>query len=427
MHKRVFSWILVCCVVGSCLIVPAYATEDATMQQLLNVLEFDTVNGSGNYHMTSRSDGTASASFTLPYGTLIRYVDMYVSGGGHLINEAYLNINGTKYPLTIENVYGNTYFRIYGQFNGAYTNKITIEFGWAEQGTWKLQFYSLHVSAQTFSGHSAPSTLTLEGLDQYTATQETGTSAIMLTAKCGSEADGIPIGVGDYLVGVHNDEWQKFDYMNFTMIVYVATVNSITCTIRNQQIPIEINFIEGTIPEYDSMWNGEGNVGENRVFYDVNVRVDLTGVNRTLTDELVLTVAGSSSNASVALYDSRGYTIASLPSAEVSWLQRIWNSLNQGFQNVVDAITGDVGSAEDFQDAVNDKSEELETMVGIMDSVDKPDTFDPDITISSTVNDGLDGFGPGLVYVITSPYIFPLIGMSLTLAFVSYALFGKRG
>ena len=87
MGKRVCSWILVCCLVCSCLIVPAYASEDAAMQQFLNVLEFDTVNGSGNYYMTAASDGTASASFTLPYGTLIRYVDMYISGGGHLINE----------------------------------------------------------------------------------------------------------------------------------------------------------------------------------------------------------------------------------------------------------------------------------------------------------------------------------------------------
>ena len=78
MCKRALPLILAVCLACSCLISPAYAAESGVSQQLLNVLEFDTVNSSGDYFLTS-SYGKATASFNLPYGTLMRYIDMYVS------------------------------------------------------------------------------------------------------------------------------------------------------------------------------------------------------------------------------------------------------------------------------------------------------------------------------------------------------------
>ena len=45
----------------------------------------------------------------------------------------------------------------------------------------------------------------------------------------------------------------------------------------------------------------KGWTGENRVFYDVNISVDLSGFNRDLSGDLICTVSGTAGKAAVAL------------------------------------------------------------------------------------------------------------------------------
>lgn len=421
MMKRCLTLLLTVAVLCSCMAVTVGAAETHPMQQQLNVLEFDTVNGSGNYYMRG-SNGKASAVFKLPYGTLVRYIDMYISTPSKSFDSISWVINGTSYPLTVEEVYGSTYYRVYGRVSGGYTNQIRIDFDWADNGSNYIQFYSLHVSAQTFSAISAPSTLTLDTYRQQSVTQSTGTSSVKLTDVAGSEANGRPISVSDYLVGVHNSDWQKYDYMNFTVLVYAATVNSVMCSIGNQQIPIELNFVEGDIPSYDSYWVEDG-TGENRVFYDINVRVDLTGVNRTLTDELVFTVAGTSGSISCALYDSRGYTIADLPDAETTWLQKIW----LGIQDLISAIRGDDSAADDFNDQLQAEVDKLEQDQEIIESMTTPDLegIVGEVDINADAGDGIV-FISGIFNSLWSSPLSLVFMYSGIFALIAYLLFGRR-
>lgn len=424
MRRRVIPLFLAVAVLCSCMTVTVGASE-VEMQQLINVLEFDTVNGSGNYYLTG-SKGAASASFSLPYGTLVRYIDMYISTNNQAFESINWEVNGTDFPLTVEEVYGSTYYRVYGQVSGGYTDTIKLDFKWVNSGNYKLQFYSLHVSAQTFSGHSAPSTLTLVTWEKLSATQETGTSSVMLVSTAGSTGNGITIGVSDFLIGVHNSDWQKYDRMNFTFMVSAATVNNITCTISNQLVPCEISFVEGTLPSYDSFWV-EGSDGENSVFYEIDVSVDLSGVNRTLTDDLIVCVEGTAGRVAVALYDSRGYTIAELPEAEVSWLQRIWNALGDGFQSVVDAIKGDTGAADEFNDQVQDELDELEQDQAVIDSMTTPDVEDivGNVDIDADAGEGIGFIGDVFNALWGSPLSLIFL-YSGTFALIAYVLYGRR-
>lgn len=301
---------------------------------------------------------------------------------------------------------------------GAWSDTFVLEFQSTTAAVGYIQFYSLDFAPQPLMVYASPSTFLVE--DQsitQTGGAELATLEVTLNAAFGAAVD--------WTSSVRNDNWRKYDYMTFTLSYWTHSISNINVQIGGKPVPFTYNMIENP-PGFDSYPGDDGYLPIDNI-YSISLTVDLTGFQRTASGELIVTIQGLGTFVTASLHNGSGYIPADLPEAETSWLQKIWKGLQDGFQSVVDAITGDVGSAEDFQDEVDDKSEELETMAGIMDSVDTPDDFDPEITISGTVNDGLDGFGPGLVYVITSPYIFPLIGMSLTLAFVSYALFGKRG
>lgn len=423
MSKRLISVILGLAVLLSSLVVSVGASESGSTQQSLNVLEFDTVNGSGDFYMRGGS-GKATAKFTLPYGTLVRYIDMYISTNNKVFDSINWVVNGTSYPLTVESVYGNTYYRVYGQISGGYTDLIQLDFKWSDSGNNYLQFYRVTVSSQAYSVYQSPSALKLEALDVQSSTQDRGDSTVILTDYCGAYGAYMADTAGSYLATITNSQWQKYDYFNFAAVVHASTLNSVIVTIGNQSVPFEINFIDSSIPSYDTTINSEWH-SENDVYYDVNIRVDLTGFNRVVADDLVVSLAGTSGRVTVALYDSRGYTIAALPDAETTWLQKIWKSLEGGFKSVVNAINGNSSAADEFQDDVSEKTEEIEHMAGVMDSIDTPDSFNP--AVPEVQNVSMLVSGGGLGDVIMNPYVFPLFALSMTFCFVSYALFGKKG
>ena len=416
MSRRLISVILGVALLLSCMVVSVGASESVSTQQSLNVLEFDTVNGSGDFYMRG-SAGKATAKFTLPYGTLVRYIDMYISTNNKVFESINWVVNGTSYPLTVESVYGNTYYRVYGQISGGYTDLIQLDFKWADTGNNYVQFYRLSVSSQVYSVFGAPSTLQLSAHSVQSVVQAKGDSIVSLSDYTGIQSSaGIDIEISAFTATISNSDWQKFDYMTFVAVVCTSTFNSTAVTIGDISVPFEMNFIDSSIPTYDddTYINADTHFYENRIYYDVTIRVDLTGINHTLTDDLVVAMKGTTGTVMVGLYNSLGYALADLPDAEISWLQKIWQ-----------AITGNSSAADDFQEDVSEKTEEIEHMAGVMDSVDTPDSFNP--VVPEVQNVSMLVSGGGLGDVIMNPYVFPLFAVSMTLCFVSYALYGKKG
>ena len=415
MSRRLISVILGMALLLSCMVVSVGASESVSTQQSLNVLEFDSVNGSGDFYMRG-SAGKATAKFTLPYGTLVRYIDMYISTNNKVFESISWVVNGTSYPLTVESVYGNTYYRVYGQISGGYTDLIQLDFKWADTGNNYVQFYRLSVSSQVYSVFGAPSTLQLTAQSVQSVVQAKGDSVVALTDYTGTRVDGVDIEISGFTATISNSHWQKFDYMTFVAVVCTSTFNSTMVTIGDISVPFEMNIIDSSIPTYDDdIYDGSNSRHYgNLIYYDVAIRVDLTGINHTLTDDLVVAMKGTSGPVMVGLYNSLGYALADLPDAEISWLQKIWQ-----------AITGNSSAADDFQEDVSEKTEEMEHMAGVMDSVDTPDSFNP--VVPEVQNVGMLVSGGGLGDVIMNPYVFPLFALSMTFCFVSYALFGKKG
>lgn len=426
MKSRFIADFLAVAVLCCCMTVAVSASEvEAVQQQFLNVLEYATPNESGNYYITADSSGVATAKFTMPFGSIIRYVDMYISSS-RAVNTASLVVGSTTTALTVEAVYGTTYYRIYGQFGGSYTETFTLKFNTGVAGHY-MQFYSLHMSPQVYSVFGSPSTFIVE--DQ-SATQTSGSSLVSLNATLSSSMTGPFL---NWTSSVRNNNWQKYDMMTFTLSYYTATINNINVQIGGIPVPFESNWIENP-PSFDA-YIGSGGAGQTANIYSVSVTVDLTGVNRTLTDDLIVTVQGMGTFVNASLHRSSGHNPAELPDAEITWLQRIALGLDtmrnyvfgirERFDTLLDKIVGDTAAADDFQNQVTDKTDELDSIGDAIGSVQKPDDYDPNV--SGMENMGELMSGGGLAYVIGSPYILPLITASMGLCFASYALFGKKG
>ena len=211
--------------------------------------------------------------------------------------------------------------------------------------------------------------------------------------------------------------------MTFTLSYYTHSINNINVQINGNPIPYTVNMVEN--PPSFSGFSHPDAVGDAVNVYSLSITVDLTMLQHTTSGELIVTVQGMGHFVYGNLHNGVGYIPSDLPEAEITWLQKIWNSLESGFKSVVNAITGDTSAADGFQEDVSEKSEELEHMAGVMDSVDTPDSFNP--AVPEVQNVGMLVSGGGLGDVIMNPYVFPLFAVSMTLCFVSYALYGKKG
>lgn len=80
----------------------------------------------------------------------------------------------------------------------------------------------------------------------------------------------------------------------------------------------------------------------------------------------------------------------------------------------------------DFESA--EKNEQLQDMVGVIDSVQRPDigSLDPAAGISNSGADIAGGIGPVLTVTMQNPIILQVLILSLTFAMIAYVLYGKR-
>lgn len=94
---------------------------------------------------------------------------------------------------------------------------------------------------------------------------------------------------------------------------------------------------------------------------------------------------------------------------------------------IVDAVNGDSTVADDYKDDVTDQDEQLGEIEDAFESVETPDDFNAerpsDVTFTGQSNPTTWGF----LDIFMSSTLRTVFVMSLTLAFVSYALYGKRG
>lgn len=413
MTTRFLSLFLAVAVLCSCMAVTVGATENPSGFEMINLLDYDFPNNGTEPNVTANSTGIATAAFDLPYSVSLRYVDIFVGSSAPISKVEY--IVGTKSTtLTVEKISGYAW-RIYGFVDGE-TSVATFKFTCATAGN-IIRFQSVHASTTWNAQYYSASTFILE--DQ-SVTQSSGSSLVTLQVNLEEDLYGPFL---DWTSSVRNSEWQKYDYMTFTLSYYSSTVNNISVQIDGVPVPFTMNYIENP-PSFDGTI-ADSSLAQAVSIYSVTVTVDLTGVNRVQTADLIVTVQGMGTFVYGSLHKVCCFLSGDMPDPEITWFQKIWKGMQDGFKSVVDAITGDTDAAEDFQEDVSNKTDELGEIGSAMDSVETPDEYNPNV--SGMENMGEFMAGGGLAYVIGSPYILPLFTASMALCFASYALFGKKG
>ena len=423
MTKRVISWLLACCLLVTSLAAPASASEISGFS-FVDVLDYtDTM----VYY--SDSAGQLNASIPLPYEMRPFFVDaVFWSTSG--LFEAYF-VNG-DYRTTLTKVsLGNNYYRVYGSVTTSVATDAHIRLWYTTTGVKSLQFVSFRLSETAYLRYLSPSWFYLgaeEGL------QASGDSMVMLSIDLGDSLHGPYL---DWTSSVRNSYWQGYDAMSFVISYRTSEINNIAVQIGGVPVPFEVNYIENPA-SFDAYIDDTG-LGGTEVIYSVNVMVDLSGVDRTRTDELIITVQGTGLYCDGVLHTGVGYVASSTPDADTSLLLQIRNKIDDHlgtlrnyvlgirnrFDTLLEHIVGDTDASQEFQDDVSEKTDELGDIGAAMDSVSTPDDFDPNISGMDNVGQFVSGSGIG--YVVNSPYILPLFLASMGLCFASYALYGKKG
>lgn len=409
MKTRFLSLFLTVAVLLSCMAVTVGASEIETDQtQLINMLEFSTPNDSGNFYITTNSAGIGSATFTLPYGTLTRYFDMYISTAGRTLNSATLVIGSGRYPLTVEPVSGTAYYRVYGIYGGSYSTSFTFEFDTGVAGH-VIQFYSLVAASQAAQVLPSPSTFILES---QSVTQTSGAQLVTLSETFTTTLGG---NNAPWTSSIRNSQWRKFDHMTFTLSYYTHSINNINVQIGGKPIPYTVNYIENP-PDFNSYGNSTG-LGDAVNIYSVSLTVDLNGIQRTDTNDLIITIQGMGTFATASLHNGYGYIPSELPEAEITWLQKIWK-----------ALVGDTSKSDEYQEEMESQADAMQDAVDQMDAVTKPPVDNIDVSVDSFVDaDGASAAGDVIGQLMGNNLILTMSMISVTVALVAYIIFGKKG
>lgn len=266
------------------------------------------------------------------------------------------------------------------------------------------------------------------------------------------------------------------DYVDIDFYLQNASLSSVSASIGG--VALEVDHTSDILyPD-----------GGDEFYIKANVRVDISG-NTLVDDQLIIFIETRSNDRETIsgngvpeglfhIFSIKAGMEFYTPDPEVTILNRILNSLEAGFDNMVlwfeeqttvivdwlnpilDKITdvyndmvhgfnavilqlqygfssleetlreifvSDTSDAEDFDKDVQDKADEFEDMKDTMDSVVRPDTGDVQMDYDDYVSDSDIAVAVSPLSAVLSSEIFlTMIILSLTMSTVGYVLYGKR-
>lgn len=446
--KRYISIILTIALCVCFVISPVSAAELETDSEWMEILEFSTFNDLGvnqAYFL-----GTQEFFYTIPRAT-VRYVDIlftYTENG--TAPQIKLNNAGdnTRY-LTIEKIDEGLY-RAYGAVDNWGDTKLQfILYGSTEYYN-KVEFLSIR--ATFFSSNSYPSSASLyvSPSAEFYYTYTPGDPALVYFQDDYTIDRSV-----EFYSSVTLSEWKKFDYIDVVIATRCLTLDSVSCRIGDNVIPISYSFVDGSAPGFDSATGTDDDTGGSvtlpfaAVRY-VNCRVDLRSLNRTaLTSSPVLVFTGTYQSTSTCYFQLTsvcGHILNFSTNPFLHIFNKIYSAVTYSVQSVVaqfnkletwidDMTSSIVGAltvedsvaAEQFGDDVADKSEDLNNISGALDSVQKPDSNTVTGDVSGYVDTAdVTNFAAPIVVLFDQPLILSIFMTSMTLMLSSYVLFGKR-
>lgn len=313
--KRILVLALALILAVSSLAVPSYAAENSSWIELLDYIS---LNESGNYFTIT---GSGTISYNLPFSMSLKYVDILASYGSYLFSgaKAFWE-DGSSTDLTVVDL-GNGLCRIYGYVPQYAYN--SLGFSFTSPGTTYCTILSLKVSSKALSGFSVPVSAFLFADGKWKDFTYSGSG----------ESASVKIPISNsitswyYSAGINFSNWQNYDFIDIAFSLYgAASINSLSAMFDSADGDLIGSYIPIDYSHISQSFYNDGN-------YEVVVRIDLTGVDRTSDNVLVLRIEGEHNGEEISFYisDVSGYVVPSYADPDVYFLHNIWLAIVSGF------------------------------------------------------------------------------------------------
>lgn len=247
-------------------------------------------------------------------------------------------------------------------------------------------------------------------------------------------------GYTDYTVEYSCVNWRNFDYIDFQIFQRVATIQSISCFIRNSSdpsvyysVPFEFNYINGDAIGANTYaangeWLSESLVVPAQSDFTINLRLFIPVEYRN-SGSLIISINGLYAmdlrSGLVAIDKVTGYYNIHDYDPSLIKLDEIRKAIEDSLSSSADQNA----AAGDFKDQMSSESSSVAQNQEILNNVDKPSSSDLGSIAGADVI--LDSQGMGLLVqsflpLTHSDIVLSILTLAATLALVGYVFFGKK-
>ena len=334
--KRLISIFVVVALLTSIVVFPVSASSAEYESNIYNY--FDLMEAPVNYSLMGSSN---SVSFALPREMYIRYVDLII-GTGYEFSSVKFKRGSDVDDMTILPV-GNGVYRVYGEFGGgnsAWSDTVSFIFEFEERLDVQFWSFNFSISPYEYWGDvGTASVTTLEVNNTITETMPNKNTPVLVRIPSTVEHS-------KYIADFWCDNWRKYDYLDFLIVIEASGVNSISVGFEGGiSIPFTLSYLnssgvgnlEITEDRFQDIYVGDSYYTfPNGLDFDmIRVHLDLTKVNKTIAEDPIISISGPVAPTSLRLEDY----YCSLISVSCTILVDNLSPLSIWFTNLIDSIS----------------------------------------------------------------------------------------
>lgn len=413
--KRYISLACVALVVIMCMLSPVSAAD--LDSEFIELLDYTSVDSQGNFFYFQSS---SLITLKLPSYSQLYYVDVLFALEGTSINSVSVLWGNTIQNLTLIPV-GSNLFRAYGSVPVG--NYLGLDLQFTNNGTYSYitllscRVSSINVNSFDSECYCAIATVDYDRTIHYIPGDEinyrsfTGTNDPLTAA---------------YRLDIYNLDWRKYDFVDYLLYLSVDSVTSVLCEFDGMEVPCSVSYLNNQ----DALSND----------FLILIRVDCRNLDRSKTGVPYVSITGNVviEHSNLVSVMSCNGLVSQNYNIHFALLRKILDVISIGFvqlnqwidsqtQAIISALTGDSSAADQMQQEVNQKADELEELSGVMNSVSKPSTESVNVSVDSYIDQNvLTVSMAGLSSVMSMPIFSEIFIMAIILATAGYVLFGKR-
>lgn len=342
--------------------VPVSAEENVLDSHWINMFDY----GFQSYYPVTSGSSTLSVSFPMPFERTGYYCDALIECDGSISNVAahagYLNVVPIMddlyriYGILEKDLSYINYTFLFYLSNASYVKFLSCNLS--------LSNYSLLLDSCSFSSSFVGSS--------KSATYTDSPVSITFPVLTGATTDELT----NFNTNISLENWKKFDYMDVSFSIRASSLSSINVNFNDVSIPFEMTYVnlnmssplildcDGWFDSTNEIYEEEYFANFSSTYVNVQLRLDLTGLNRTFSGFPTIVVncgAQPIDGCAITVHGCNGYVEMDVMDPEPYWLQSIYDVLSTiesnnrlGFVNVQNRLDTLRSSFGTWFETVND-------------------------------------------------------------------------